>query len=185
MPIPVSKLLRFLIFPVLICSTAATAQTNADHEVISTAQGLSQGLINDMIQDKEGFIWIATKGGLNRYDGYSFKVFTTDPQDSNSISSNAVSNLLEDSKGRIWAGTYDGGVNVYDKKTGRFLRITQKEGQTSGLSTNRIESAMIELPDGRVLVCPQGGGLNIISLTNNDTGTFSIICKTRRKTNRY
>jgi signal transduction histidine kinase/DNA-binding response OmpR family regulator/ligand-binding sensor domain-containing protein len=177
MPIPVSKLLRLLLFPVLICSTAATAQTNADHEVISTAQGLSQGLVNDMIQDKEGFIWIATKGGLNRYDGYSFKVFTTDPQDSNSISSNAVSNLMEDNKGRIWAGTYDGGVNVYDKKTGHFLRITQKEGQTSGLSTNRIESAMIELPDGRVLVCPQGGGLNIISLPGGESRTYSIVAQ--------
>ncbi|HMR85080.1 MAG TPA: two-component regulator propeller domain-containing protein, partial [Niabella sp.] len=89
-----------------------SAQPGAGYELFSTAQGLSQGMINDMLQDKEGFIWIATKGGLNRYDGYSFKVFTNDPQDTTSISSNAVSNLLEDSKGRLWVGTYDGGINV-------------------------------------------------------------------------
>jgi len=77
-----------------------SAQTSAGFELISTAQGLSQGLINDMLQDKEGFIWIATKGGLNRYDGYTFKTFTTDPEDSNSICSNTVSNLLEDNKGK-------------------------------------------------------------------------------------
>ncbi|MFT3702068.1 MAG: ATP-binding protein [Agriterribacter sp.] len=159
---------------VSVCSTPARAQTNADYELISTAQGLSQGLINDMIQDKEGFIWIATKSGLNRYDGYTFKVFTTDPQDTTSISSNAVSNLLEDSKGRIWAGTYDGGINVYNKKTGRFSRITQKEGQPSGLSSNRIESAMIELPDGRILVCPQSGNMNVISLPGNDISKLSV-----------
>ncbi len=156
---------RCLFFPIafLFCVNPAIAQTTAGFEAISNAQGLSQGLINDMLQDSEGFIWIATKGGLNRYDGYTFKVFTTDPQDSSSISSNAVASLLEDSRGRLWIGTYDGGVNVYNKKTGRFLRITQ----ASGLSSNRIESDMSELPDGRILVSPQGGNLKIISLPDD------------------
>ena len=150
-----------------LCSThIATAQSDASFENISTAQGLSQGLINDMIQDREGFIWIATKGGLNRYDGYSFKIFTTNPQDTNSISSNAISNLLEDSRGRIWIGTYDGGINVYDKNTGRFLRMVQNSGNTAGLANNRIESAMIELPDGRILACPQDGNMCLIALPN-------------------
>src|SRR6218665_3824435 len=101
----------FLIFTVFVCRNTVFAQHNLNYEAISTAEGLSQGLINDMLQDKEGFIWIATKGGLNRYDGYTFKTFTTDLQDPNSISSNAISNLLEDSKGRLWIGTYDGGVS--------------------------------------------------------------------------
>jgi signal transduction histidine kinase/DNA-binding response OmpR family regulator/ligand-binding sensor domain-containing protein len=146
------------------------AQTN--HEVISTVQGLSQGLVNDMLQDREGFIWIATKGGLNRYDGYSFKTFNTDLQDANSISSNSVSNLLEDRYGRLWIGTYDGGLNVYNKQSGRFLRIMQKPGDLSGLSSNRIGSAMAELPDGSILVYPQGGKLSLISLS---TGKPKIV----------
>jgi signal transduction histidine kinase/DNA-binding response OmpR family regulator/ligand-binding sensor domain-containing protein len=150
-----------------IYGNSVFAQVGSGYEAISTQQGLSQGLINDMLQDKEGFIWIATKGGLNRYDGYTFKTFTADPQDTTSISSNSVSNLLEDSRGRIWIGTYDGGVNVYNKKTGRFLRITQKQGNHSGLSSNRIESAMAEMPDGRILLYPQGGKLSLISLSDN------------------
>ncbi len=167
-----------LYFRFLICfcfyGKFAFAQMGSGNETISTAQGLSQGLINDMIQDKEGFIWIATKGGLNRYDGYTFKIFTNDPQDTSSISSNAVSNLLEDSKGRIWIGTYDGGVNVYNKNTGRFLRIAKKSGDLSGLSSNRIISAMIELPNGSILVCPQGGSMNIVSLSDNSIDPPSI-----------
>lgn len=150
------------------------AQFGSGSEAISTAQGLSQGLINDMIQDKEGFIWIATKGGLNRYDGYNFKIFTNDPQDTSSISSNAVSNLLEDSKGRIWIGTFDGGVNVYDKNTGRFLRIAKNSGDLTGLSSNRIISALVELPNGSILVCPQGGSMNIVSLPDNRIDPPSI-----------
>ena len=57
----------------------ASAQKPNAYEVISTAQGLSQGMVFDILQDKEGFIWVATKNGLNRYDGYSFKVFANDP----------------------------------------------------------------------------------------------------------
>ncbi|MBN8861501.1 MAG: helix-turn-helix domain-containing protein [Sphingobacteriales bacterium] len=158
-----------------IYGNAAPAQTIAGFEAVSTAQGLSQGLINDMLQDRDGFIWIATKGGLNRYDGYSFKVFTTDPQDAASISSNAVSNLLEDSKGRLWAGTYDGGVNVYNKKTGQFLRIVHNKGDTSGLSSNRIDAAMAELPDDRILLYPQGGRLSIISLPDGGNPVITTL----------
>lgn len=152
----------------------AFGQITSDYEFISTAQGLSQGLINDMVQDREGFIWIATKGGLNRYDGYTFKTFTTDPQDTSSISSNSVSNLLEDSKGRLWIGTHDAGVNVYDKMSGRFFRITHKADDQSGISGNRIVSSMIELPGNRILVCPQGAPMSIVSLGDNLAGKPSV-----------
>lgn len=175
------KTLRLPVFVLLIlsaCVEPVSAQTGSAYETLSATQGLSQGLINDMLQDKEGFIWIATKGGLNRYDGYSFKVFTTDPQDSSSISSNSLSNLLEDSLGRLWIGTYDGGVNVYNKKTGRFLRISQ----ASGLSSNRVESAMIALPDGRILVGPQGGSMNVISLPDDGKPVISSLHIPGRRT---
>ena len=104
----------------------ASAQNATGYESISIAQGLSQGMVFATSQDKEGFIWVATKNGLNRYDGYSFKVFTNDPYNSNSLSSNTVTALFEDSKGRIWAGTENAGLNVYDKKSEQFYRITNQ-----------------------------------------------------------
>lgn len=165
----------FLLTLFFVCGNVVSAQTGSGYEMITTAQGLSQGLINDMLQDREGFLWIATKGGLDRYDGYTFKTFTTDPQDTSSISSNTLSNLFEDSKGRIWIGTYDAGVNVYDKKSGRFFRIAQKAGDQSGLSGNRIVSGMIELADGRILVCPQGTSMNIVSLPDRIGGQPVIV----------
>lgn len=160
----------------------ASAQTSPGVEVISTAQGLSQGLINDMLQDREGFIWVATKGGLSRYDGYTFKTFVTDPQDNSSISSNAVSNLLEDRSGRIWVGTYDGGINVYNKRTGRFLRINQQPGKAYGLSGNRIASDLLELPDGRILLYPDGGKLSSIALSNTGQPTITTFNAPENKT---
>ena len=139
------------------------AQKEKDYESISIAQGLSQGMVYDILQDKEGFIWVGTKDGLNRYDGYHFKVFTNDPTNNRSLSSNSINKLFEDSKGRIWVGTENEGLNVYDKKSGDFLRIKQSEANPNGLSGNVIK-IMEQLPDGRMLIAADDGKLNIITL---------------------
>lgn len=99
------------------------AQKTVAYETISIAEGLSQGMVFDILQDKQGFIWVATKNGLNQYNGYEFRVFTNDPYNSHSLSSNTIIKLFEDSKGRIWVGTENAGVNIYDKKSGKFYRI--------------------------------------------------------------
>ena len=142
------------------------AQKTPEYETISTAQGLSQGMVFDMLQDKEGFIWAATKNGLNRYDGYSFKVFSNDPYDPHTLSSNTIVRLFEDSKGRIWAGTEDAGINVYDKQNGKFYRIVHQTTNAGSLAGNAIRS-IEELPDGRFLVASIGTGLNVIELSND------------------
>src|SRR6187455_3376039 len=80
---------------------------------ISVADGLSQSSVYDIVQDKKGFMWIATQDGLNRYDGTNFQVYRDEPFDTNSISSNSTSSLLCDSRGRIWAGTANHGLNLY------------------------------------------------------------------------
>jgi signal transduction histidine kinase/DNA-binding response OmpR family regulator len=174
MPLPQTNLRAILLLTITWWGTLAASQELRDHETISTTQGLSQGMIYALLQDKEGFIWIGTKEGLNRYDGYNFKVFTNDPYDPQSISSNNIRTLFEDSKGRIWAGALDAGMNVYDKKTGRFHRIMHRPGDPSGLSGNRVLSATIELPDGRIMLAPADNRINIISLPDDYFGKDSI-----------
>lgn len=137
------------------------AQKPPAYESISTAQGLSQGMVFDLLQDTEGFIWVATKNGLNRYDGYTFKIFANDPYNPNSLSSNTILKLFEDSKGRIWVGTENAGLNVYNKQNGKFYQITHSNLNTASLSGNGIR-LMMELPDGRILVATDVAGLNII-----------------------
>jgi ligand-binding sensor domain-containing protein len=143
------------------------AQPALGYEVISIAQGLSQGMVFATLQDQEGFIWIATKNGLNRYDGYSFKVFTNDPYNENSLSSNTITALYEDSKGHIWAGTENAGLNVYDKKSALFFRIANRAGDGSSLSGNRIRNSIVETNDGKMLVPAQDAGFNVITLPEN------------------
>ncbi|MBK8494456.1 MAG: hypothetical protein IPL50_05085 [Chitinophagaceae bacterium] len=151
---------------------AVTAQKTPAYESISTAQGLSQGMVFDLLQDTEGFIWVATKNGLNRYDGYGFKVFTNDPYNAQSLSSNTLIKLFEDSKGRIWAGTENAGLNVYNKQSGKFHRITHNKSDPASLSGNGIR-AITEMPDGRLLVATDVTSLNIVEpgdhfFTKND-----------------
>lgn len=96
-------------------------------ENIGIEDGLSQGMINDVVEDSLGYLWVATKDGLNRYDGSGFKIFRHDPTDSTSISDNFVYSLLVDSKGRLWVGTQSNGVNLFDPSTERFLRFGKKQ----------------------------------------------------------
>lgn len=90
-------------------------------QIIDTQDGLSNNIVYETYQDSEGFIWIATDNGLNRYDGYDFKTFYHHPEDSTSISSNIVRTLLEDTKGNLWIGTFNG-LNIYDRATESFTR---------------------------------------------------------------
>ncbi|MBX9785362.1 MAG: helix-turn-helix domain-containing protein [Chitinophagaceae bacterium] len=164
------------VFLFLVMGFTAFAQNQKTYESISIAQGLSQGMVYDILQDKEGFIWVGTKDGLNRYDGYTFKVFTNDPANTRSLSSNSINKLFEDNKGRIWAGTENEGLNIYDKKSGDFLRIKQSAANPNGLSGNVIK-LMEELPDGRMLIAADDGKINIVALKDNflDKNTSPVI----------
>ncbi len=109
-------------------------------ESITIEDGLSQGMIYDILQTRDGFLWVATKDGLNRYDGHNFKVFTNDPFDPFSLAENTVITLFEDSRGWLWIGTESKGLDLYDPKTGRFHHF----------NLNAIEiSSVVKIEGGR------------------------------------
>jgi signal transduction histidine kinase/ligand-binding sensor domain-containing protein/DNA-binding response OmpR family regulator len=83
--------------------------------------GLSSNSQRCITQDKEGFIWIGTGDGLNRFDGYNFKVYRNDPNDPTSLKSNIIDCLFVDRKGNLWVGTYGGGLNRYNKDKDNFV----------------------------------------------------------------
>lgn len=102
---------------------------------IKEKDGLSFNLINCFFQDRDGFLWVGTFDGLNRYDGSQFSKFKHNRSDPNSLLHNTVHDLCEDRQGNIWA-IVDGGMSCYEKATGRFRNYTMVNGQVLGFCTN-------------------------------------------------
>src|SRR6195952_2013732 len=100
---------------VFSCLFAQTQQLHFDH--LGTADGLSELNPSCILQDTRGFIWIGTADGLNRYDGYKFKIFRNDVKDTTSLGGNFIQDIAEDKDGNIWAATIGGGLNKFDRKT--------------------------------------------------------------------
>lgn len=119
--VPIKITFHFWIFLILL-STHVRAQKQ-QMELLGASEGLSQGMIYDLLQDKKGFIWLATRDGLNRYDGYTFQTYLNDPFDPFTIADNEVESLHEDHLGRIWAGTMNNGLSVFYPPTGKFHHI--------------------------------------------------------------
>src|SRR4051794_34799380 len=93
----------FLLLFLQVFSFVATAQKQSlKFEHLDINDGLSQNNVKCILQDSRGFMWFGTRDGLNKYDGYKFTVYKNDIQDSNSISNNFISEIVEDAGGIIW-----------------------------------------------------------------------------------
>jgi signal transduction histidine kinase/CheY-like chemotaxis protein/streptogramin lyase len=115
------------LFALTSCLTEGQINSQVNFHHLTTENGLSSNFTTSTLQDKEGFLWIATHNGLNRYDGYDFIRYTHSPEDSHSISSNQTNTLYEDSKGNLWIGTFSSGICKYDRSKNEFIRYAEKK----------------------------------------------------------
>jgi hypothetical protein len=112
---------------------------------LTTNDGLSQGYVVDILQDRRGFMWFATRDGLDRYDGYTFVVYKHDPNDPGSLSSNSLQDLIEDDEGYLWVATSTG-VNRFDPRTERCTRYLHDADNPDTLGGASVKSVV---QDGR------------------------------------
>ena len=104
----------------LILSTAHSQSATAIFKQLSVKDGLSQTTVRCIMQDTDGYLWFGTNDGLNKYDGYSFKILRNDPLDSTSIPYHNVQVLSVDHKGNMWVGTRFGlGVILRGRNGGK------------------------------------------------------------------
>jgi ligand-binding sensor domain-containing protein/serine phosphatase RsbU (regulator of sigma subunit) len=114
------------------------AQPQARFRTISLLQGLSQSTVNCIIQDRQGFMWIGTQDGLNRYDGYSFKVYKHNQSNPKTLPDNFIQSLFLDSQGRMWVGTYGAGLSLFDPVTETFTNYAYSETDPNTISGNQV-----------------------------------------------
>lgn len=134
------------------------AQTNNYFfEHMTIGQGLSHNTVYALLQDHQGFLWIGTQSGLNRYDGNGYKIYrsgaTTDPN----FKGSAIYALLEDRDHNIWVGTQKNGINVLDARTGLFRNLGQ-EARFKFLA-NAFVYALYQDRKGNVWMGMQGMGV--------------------------
>ena len=111
----------------------AIAQSNNYQFAQYTAEkGLSHNQVNCFLKDRQGFVWVGTADGLNRFDGYSFKIFKHDPADSTTLSDHHINGLFEDPDGYIWINTREG-YNIYNPATERIDKNANKAASRLGL----------------------------------------------------
>jgi signal transduction histidine kinase/ligand-binding sensor domain-containing protein/ActR/RegA family two-component response regulator len=124
------------------CLNAADMRLEGDFRFFhfSADNGLSNSGVQVILQDKMGFMWFGTVGGLNRYDGYDFKVYKYTPGNPYSLSDNNIFALCEDREGMLWVGTLGGGLNCFDPRTERFTHFNNHSGDKHSLSSNSVFS---------------------------------------------
>lgn len=107
-----------------VCFISISQQNNIRFDRFSIENGLSQSSVTGIVQDNLGFVWIATQDGLNRYNGYDFLVFKSNPEDDATLPNNYIYFLQKDPLGNIWFGT-NRGIGFINPKTFLITRINR------------------------------------------------------------
>lgn len=125
--------------------------SNLRFKSFSTHEGLSQSSVLSITQDAQGFIWLGTKDGLNRFDGYNFVTFKNEAGDQNSISNNEIIYLSSDTLGNIFIGTRGGGLNYFIKDENRFVHfngLKTMDGTVNCIEQNNDGSIWVGTSEG-------------------------------------
>jgi ligand-binding sensor domain-containing protein/signal transduction histidine kinase len=100
---------------------------------LSGIEGLSQNRVTQIVQDDQGFIWLATQHGVDRYDGYQFRMFKNDPRQANSLCGVFMFSLFKDRSGNLWMGC-ESGLDRFDPSTEKFVHYHIASDATPHLS---------------------------------------------------
>ena len=150
---------RIIVFIGFLCFFVCWVQAAGEHyyfKNFSIKDGLPQTTVNAIMQDKKGFMWFGTKGGLSRYDGVSFRNFKRNMNDNHSLGNNFITCLYEDKGGNIWVGT-DAGVYIYYSDREIFMQFNLLSKENTRIE--RTVSAISGDKEGRIWVAVETQGL--------------------------
>lgn len=136
-------------------SPAALDPSDLRFRRLDQESGLSQGSVLALAQDRHGFLWMGTQDGLNRFDGFEFRVFRPDSQRTGSLSNNWVSVLAVDSEGDLWVGT-EAGLNRLLPAQERFEVFRHSPDAHDSLSGDSVLALHLDA-QGQLWIGTDGG----------------------------
>lgn len=143
---------------------------------------IGNNFIQDIIEDKNGNIWLATEGGgINKLDvrHNRFTRFRHNSNDVNSISSNSVNKIVADEKGNLWIATQKGGLNYFDLKKKIFRHYRHSSVDTNSISDDNTQTVYMD-SHSNIWVGTSTGGLNLL---NKQTGFFTKFSHNKKNKN--
>jgi signal transduction histidine kinase/ligand-binding sensor domain-containing protein/DNA-binding response OmpR family regulator len=136
--------IRFVFILQFLCVAALAQKQSLKFEHLNIEKGLSQSHATCILQDSKGFMWIGTRNGLNKYDGYKFTVYKNDIKDKNSISHSYVIDMVEDKAGNLWIATFGGGLNMFDNKREKFISYRTDKNNLSSIASDYLQGIVID-----------------------------------------
>lgn len=150
-----------LVAVILSCARASAAQPMQFTHLGADA-GLAQGGVMAIMQDSQGFLWLGTEDGVDRYDGYTLQHQIHRRGAADSLPNNWVAALASTADGRLWIGTDGGGVAWRDPLTGRFVPVRPAAGQESLSPEERIRALRLD-HEGHLWIGTRAAGLAVLN----------------------
>lgn len=166
---------QFVVFSIFFLRMLFCMGTDKPYlNYLGIEHGLSNNAVTSIYQDRYGFMWFGTYDGLNRYDGYSFKVFKNRLSDSTSLINNRILAIYEGYDKNLWIGTAQG-VSVYNRLNGKFLPMYFKSGggklEKLGKSVNDFDSDHAQ----NMFIATGGAGLLILQRNAENARQLAFI----------
>ncbi|MEY4375666.1 MAG: hypothetical protein RJB26_216 [Pseudomonadota bacterium] len=158
--------LVLLWLPARIASAAVAQPLFLTH--LQMTQGLSHGDALAILQDRQGFIWIATESGLNRFDGREVRVYRRGEPGSEGLDADFINGMVEDASGDLWLATVGGGLVRWDRETNRFTAYRHDAGRSDSIASDALLSVWVD-DGGHVWVGTESNGLDRLDVA---TGRF-------------
>jgi ligand-binding sensor domain-containing protein len=163
--------LLLLCFVLGLCHYSLAQSPTIKFNHLTAEQGLSSNQIKCLHTDKEGFVWIGTRYGLNRFDGIKFKVYKNRAEDSTSIPDNFIWHIYEAKDDKLWIGTGNG-LGVLDKRTGQFTNFYHQKDNPNSLSNSDVREIIED--ENSIFWIGTAEGLNSYDLKKQQFTRFQV-----------
>jgi ligand-binding sensor domain-containing protein len=168
---PVNSVILSILFFLVFFSEVFT-QPHIVFNHLTVEDGLSQSSVTCIFQDNKGFMWFGTQDGLNKYDGYKFKIFKNDPSDPASLTDNFIFSICESLTGILYIETQSGTLHQYNPLSESFLILNKDSVNLKGARISTF-GAFLQDSSGVIWTGGQGKGTGL-KRTNTKTDESTI-----------